>query len=141
MQFPESGTATATSHKLHQHIGDLHISSATRKCRHPQITPMHTRHSHYRSHSRPCALPILHRHCRGLPYRMDVHAKTASCPARRFWDICLPRAPIIANVNPDTRRPLLPGGYAGHASGSGFSVCVVHAFCTAHAGYVARTYS
>ena len=38
----------------------VEISSATRKCCRPQITP--TRNLHCRSHSRPCTPPIFHRH-------------------------------------------------------------------------------
>ena len=45
-------------------------ASATRKCRRPQITP--TRNLHCRSHSRPCAPPMFHRHHRGLPRRMAM---------------------------------------------------------------------
>ena len=58
-----------------------YVSSATRKCRRPQITP--TRNSHCRSHSGPCALPICHRHCCGLPLRMAVYAKAASAAVLR----------------------------------------------------------
>ena len=49
------------------------ISSAMRKCQ--QITP--TRKWHCRSRNRPCALPIFHRHWRGLSHRIAVYAKAA----------------------------------------------------------------
>ena len=91
----------------------MEISSATHKCRRPQITP--TRNLHCRSHSRLWSLPIFHRHCRGLPRRMAMYAKAASAallwhmPAARVQSLRIMMQPqAFANCNLDAQRAFRP---------------------------------
>ena len=108
---------------------DEQISSATRKCRRPQITP--TRNLHCRSHSGPCVLPICHRHCCGLPRHIAVHAKAASAavlrhvPAVRAIAAHHDAAAGFANCNLDAQQACRPRFSAGVVR----AACIVHGPC------------
>ena len=79
------------------------ISSATRKCRRPQITQLGLQIP-----QRALRVANFHRHCRGLPRRMAVYAKAAGAAVLRY-------APAVRAIA------------AHHDSSAGFANCNLNA--------------